>query len=93
MLRLLNYCEYKCPGVLSTKQIKKITSKSNNNNYRCLSTTRAINNSYFYEDKKNQRFPKHSQIVIAGAGILANSVAYHLVLNGWSDVLVLEQNG
>ncbi|KAK2577534.1 hypothetical protein KPH14_003619 [Odynerus spinipes] len=32
------------------------------------------------------------KIVIAGAGMVANSVAYHLVLNGWHDVLVLEQN-
>lgn len=36
--------------------------------------------------------PSQSQIVIAGAGTVANSVAYHLVLNGWNDVLVLEQN-
>ncbi|CAK9801517.1 Pyruvate dehydrogenase phosphatase regulatory subunit, mitochondrial [Anthophora plagiata] len=36
--------------------------------------------------------PSQSQIVIAGAGTVANSVAYHLVLKGWNDVLVLEQN-
>ncbi|XP_011686819.1 PREDICTED: pyruvate dehydrogenase phosphatase regulatory subunit, mitochondrial-like isoform X2 [Wasmannia auropunctata] len=36
--------------------------------------------------------PSQSQIVIAGAGTVANSVAYHLILNGWNDVLVLEQN-
>lgn len=36
--------------------------------------------------------PSQSQIVIAGAGTVANSVAYHLVINGWNDVLVLEQN-
>lgn len=36
--------------------------------------------------------PTQSQIVIAGAGTVANSVAYHLVINGWNDVLVLEQN-
>lgn len=36
--------------------------------------------------------PSQSQIVIAGAGTVANSVAYHLVLNGWNDVLVLEQD-
>lgn len=32
-----------------------------------------------------------AQVVIAGAGVVANSVAYHLVLNGWNDILVLEQ--
>lgn len=36
--------------------------------------------------------PSQSQIIIAGAGTVANSVAYHLVVNGWNDVLVLEQN-
>ena len=36
--------------------------------------------------------PSQSQIVIAGAGIVANSVAYHLVASGWSDVLVVEQD-
>lgn len=36
--------------------------------------------------------PKHAQIVIAGAGTVGNSVAYHLVQKGWNDVVVLEQN-
>ncbi|XP_015510109.2 pyruvate dehydrogenase phosphatase regulatory subunit, mitochondrial-like isoform X1 [Neodiprion pinetum] len=35
--------------------------------------------------------PSQVQVVIAGAGTVANSVAYHLVQNGWNDVLVLEQ--
>jgi hypothetical protein len=35
--------------------------------------------------------PKQAQVVICGAGTVANSVAYHLVQNGWSDILVLEQ--
>lgn len=42
--------------------------------------------------KKNNAFPTQAQVVIAGAGIVANSVAYHLVKNGWKDVVVLEQN-
>nr|XP_034191464.1 pyruvate dehydrogenase phosphatase regulatory subunit, mitochondrial-like [Osmia lignaria] len=50
-----------------------------------------------YNAKSNVSFqtailPSQSQIVIAGAGTVANSVAYHLVINGWNDVLVLEQN-
>lgn len=36
--------------------------------------------------------PSQARVVIAGAGIVANSVAYHLLQNGWRDVLVLEQN-
>ncbi|XP_015598791.1 pyruvate dehydrogenase phosphatase regulatory subunit, mitochondrial [Cephus cinctus] len=35
--------------------------------------------------------PSQSQVVIAGAGTVANSVAYHLTINGCNDVLVLEQ--
>lgn len=39
-----------------------------------------------------ETLPSQSQIVIAGAGTVANSVAYHLALKGLNDVLVLEQN-
>lgn len=35
--------------------------------------------------------PKQAQVIICGAGTVANSVAYHLVQNGWNDILVLEQ--
>lgn len=35
--------------------------------------------------------PRQTQVVICGAGTVANSVAYHLVQNGWNDILVLEQ--
>ncbi|XP_029170477.1 pyruvate dehydrogenase phosphatase regulatory subunit, mitochondrial-like [Nylanderia fulva] len=45
-----------------------------------------------YSSENSSQLPSQSQIVIAGAGTVANSVAYHLVLNGWNDVLVLEQN-
>ncbi|XP_067001335.2 pyruvate dehydrogenase phosphatase regulatory subunit, mitochondrial [Anabrus simplex] len=35
--------------------------------------------------------PKQAQVVICGAGTVANSVAYHLTQNGWNDIVVLEQ--
>jgi 4-methylaminobutanoate oxidase (formaldehyde-forming) len=35
--------------------------------------------------------PKHAQIVIVGGGILGASTAYHLALNGCTDVVVLER--
>lgn len=35
--------------------------------------------------------PTHAQVVICGAGVVANSVAYHLIQNGWRDIVVLEQ--
>ncbi|KAK0084432.1 hypothetical protein PV325_007026 [Microctonus aethiopoides] len=50
------------------------------------------NNAVYKSNKFSTLVPEQSQIVIAGAGIVANSVAYHLVLNGWRDILILEQN-
>lgn len=46
-----------------------------------------------YVSSNNDDKPLQTQarVVIAGAGVVANSVAYHLVQNGWNDVLVLEQ--
>ncbi|XP_075216546.1 pyruvate dehydrogenase phosphatase regulatory subunit, mitochondrial-like isoform X2 [Lycorma delicatula] len=35
--------------------------------------------------------PTQAQVVICGAGAVANSVAYHLTENGWRDIVVLEQ--
>ncbi|CAG9855350.1 unnamed protein product [Phyllotreta striolata] len=35
--------------------------------------------------------PTQAQVVIAGAGVVANSVAYHLIENGWNDVVLVEQ--
>ena len=36
--------------------------------------------------------PRQARVVIAGGGIIGCSVAYHLTLLGWKDVLLLEQN-
>lgn len=35
--------------------------------------------------------PSHARVVIVGGGIAGCSVAYHLALMGWTDVLLLEQ--
>ena len=35
--------------------------------------------------------PSHAQVVIAGAGMIGNSVAYHLVKKGWSDIVIIEK--
>lgn len=40
----------------------------------------------------NGPVPSQARVVIAGAGVVANSVAYHFTINGWNDVVVLEQN-
>jgi glycine cleavage system T protein len=35
--------------------------------------------------------PKQAQVVVIGGGIVGCSVAYHLTLRGWTDVIVLER--
>lgn len=35
--------------------------------------------------------PSQSRVVIVGAGVVANSVAYHLVQKGWNDITIIEQ--
>ena len=35
--------------------------------------------------------PSHAQVVIIGGGVAGCSVAYHLTLMGWEDVIVLER--
>ncbi|XP_050540511.1 pyruvate dehydrogenase phosphatase regulatory subunit, mitochondrial-like isoform X2 [Daktulosphaira vitifoliae] len=35
--------------------------------------------------------PTQAQIVICGTGLVANSLAYHLVENGWSDIVLVDQ--
>jgi 4-methylaminobutanoate oxidase (formaldehyde-forming) len=38
-----------------------------------------------------QKIPNSSQVVIVGGGIVGCSVAYHLTLRGWTDVVLLER--
>lgn len=35
--------------------------------------------------------PKHAQVVIVGAGIVGNSVAYHLAQLGWKDLVMIDK--
>lgn len=39
----------------------------------------------------NDTLAQTARVVIAGAGLLGNSVAYHLTENGWTNVVVLDQ--
>ncbi|XP_070494319.1 pyruvate dehydrogenase phosphatase regulatory subunit, mitochondrial-like [Chironomus tepperi] len=45
-----------------------------------------------YYNEHHGNLPQSARVVIAGSGAVANAVAYHLTKQGWSDVLVLEQN-
>ena len=33
----------------------------------------------------------HCQVVIAGSGLIGNSVAYHLVQHGWTDIVIIDK--
>ena len=36
-------------------------------------------------------FPTHAKVVVIGAGIVGNSVAYHLARLGWRDILLIDK--
>ena len=36
--------------------------------------------------------PSHARVVVVGGGIIGTSVAYHLALMGWKDIVLLERN-
>jgi 4-methylaminobutanoate oxidase (formaldehyde-forming) len=36
--------------------------------------------------------PTHAQVVIIGGGVGGCSIAYHLTLMGWKDVVILERH-
>jgi glycine cleavage system aminomethyltransferase T/glycine/D-amino acid oxidase-like deaminating enzyme len=36
-------------------------------------------------------FPTHAKVVVIGAGIVGNSVAYHLANLGWKDILLIDK--
>lgn len=38
-----------------------------------------------------QNIPTSSQVVIVGGGVVGCSVAYHLTLRGWTDIVLLER--
>jgi len=36
--------------------------------------------------------PDRARVVVVGGGIIGTSVAYHLALQGWTDVVLLERD-
>ena len=40
----------------------------------------------------NVSVPSHAQAVVVGGGVIGTSVAYHLALLGWKDIVLLERH-
>lgn len=58
-------------------------------------SSKILRNTLHFQYSQNDCYATlatQARVVIAGAGVVANSVAYHLAQKGWQDVLVLEQN-
>ncbi|HKZ70195.1 MAG TPA: FAD-dependent oxidoreductase, partial [Anaerolineales bacterium] len=36
-------------------------------------------------------FPTHARVVVIGAGIVGNSMAYHLARLGWKDIVQIDK--
>ena len=43
------------------------------------------------EQRSMASFPSHAKVVVIGAGIVGNSVAYHLANLGWRDILLIDK--
>ncbi|XP_044741154.1 pyruvate dehydrogenase phosphatase regulatory subunit, mitochondrial-like [Chrysoperla carnea] len=69
---------------MSLRSLQNVRKTSIYNTYNITQTQR-------YSVRSEIILPTQARIVIAGGGVVANSVAYHLVKNGWSDVLILDQ--
>lgn len=50
-----------------------------------------LNSSICKNLSSQSSFPSQVQVVICGAGVVANSVAYHLIKYGWNDIVVVDQ--
>jgi hypothetical protein len=54
-------------------------------------TQRKYSNEPTGTNSTRGRIPTQAQIVICGGGVVGCSVAYHLALEGWKDIILVEQ--
>lgn len=60
---------------------------------RVTSSTALKLKSHTISSKRCSSFlPSQAQVVVCGAGVVGNSIAYHLTREGWTDVVVVDQN-
>ena len=71
--------------------------KTSNQTKNLFSKSQQILNSKIWRHLSNdpefnfQKLPKNADVIIAGGGVIACSIAYHLANQGVSNVLVLEK--
>ena len=70
-----------------------ISNPKNEMNTCVVHNNNEDNKRYFIIRSKNMsnKLPTHAQVVIIGGGIVGCSTAYHLVEQGWKDVVLLER--
>ena len=77
---------YKLRNILGCSHYFKLCGTCGIHNTHSMKLTENVSH------RSSEGLPSQARVVIAGAGVVANSVAYHLVINGWRDVVVIEQN-
>ena len=45
-----------------------------------------------HTDSNQATLPSHARAVVVGGGVIGTSVAYHLALMGWKDIVLLERD-
>lgn len=69
------------------KSVRNFTCK----NLRSCQFSSQTSSGMCCETADTSVLPTQAQVIICGTGAVANSVAYHLVENGWTDVLLIDK--
>lgn len=56
------------------------------------SRTFRLKSPFIFSKRYSSYLPSQAQVVVCGAGVVGNSIAYHLTREGWTDVVLLDQS-
>ncbi len=57
----------------------------------CSASSSSSSSDSIIDIPTETRLPESASVVVAGAGLIGNSVAYHLVERGWKDVVIIDK--